>query len=84
MKDNSKRTPQNQKSMNLTLILRRNQRVNVRDFSKNRNCEITKNKNKINSNYKSKLKLNAKRRQIRMKHNCNRIDLINRRNEGYS
>ena len=38
-------TPQNQKSMNLTLISRRNRRLNREDFSENVNREVTKNKN---------------------------------------
>ena len=42
------------------LISRRNRRLNRGDFSENGNREITKNKNKINTNYESKLKLNAK------------------------
>ena len=60
MKEDLKTNPRNQKSMNLTLIMQRNRRLNRGDFSKNRNHEITENKNKINSNYESKLKLNAK------------------------
>ena len=60
MKEDSKTNPWNQKSINLTLISWRNRRLNRGDFSENGNREITINKNKINTNYESKLKLNAK------------------------
>ena len=54
--------PQNQKSMNLTLISRRNQILNRWVFSENVNHKITENKKEIKLNYNSKTKLNAKQR----------------------
>ena len=60
MKENLKTNPRNQKLMNLTLISRRNQSLNIGVFSKNINHEITKNKKEIILNYDSKTKLNAK------------------------
>ena len=62
MKEDLKTNPRNQKSINLTLILRRNQRLKRGVFFKNVNREITENKNGIKLNYNSKTKLNAKRR----------------------
>ena len=62
MKEDLKTNPRNQKSINLTLILRRNRRLNREYFFKNIKSEITENKNKIHLNYDSKLKLNTKRR----------------------
>ena len=48
--------------MNLTLISRRNERLNRGIFSENVNREIAKNKKEIKLNYNSRTKLNAKRR----------------------
>ena len=62
MKEDLKTNPRNQKSINLTLILRRNRRLNKEYFFENIKSKITKNKNKIHLNYDSKLKLNTKRR----------------------
>ena len=62
MKEDLKTNPRNQKSINLTLILWRNQRLKRGVFFKNVNREITENKNGIKLNYNSKTKLNAKRR----------------------
>ena len=70
MKEDSKTNPQNKKSMNLTLILRRNRRLNREYFSENIKSEITKNKNEI-----TKIKILKKSKAI--------IDHINRSTQGY-
>ena len=62
MKEDLKTNPQNQKSMNLTLISRRNWRLKWGVFSENWKNEITKNKDKIQLNYDFKRKLNTKLR----------------------
>ena len=62
MKEESKTISRNQKSMNLTLISRRNRRLIREVFSENENHEITENKKEIHLNYDSKLKLNMKQR----------------------
>ena len=62
MKENSKMIPRNKKSVNLTLISWKNQRLNREVFFENVNREITENKDEIKLNYDSKTKLNAKRR----------------------
>ena len=62
MKEDLKTNPRNQKSMNLTLILQRNQRLIRGVFFKNLNHEITENKKEIHLNYDSELRLNTKQR----------------------
>ena len=62
MNEDLNMNPQNQKSMNLTLISRRNQRLNRWVFSENINHKITENKKEIKLNYNSKTKLNSKQR----------------------
>ena len=62
MKEESKTISRNQKSMNLTLISRRNRRLIREVFSENENREITENKKEIHLNYDYKLKLNMKQR----------------------
>ena len=47
MKEDLKTNPQNQKSMNLTLILRRNQRFNREDFSEIKITKLTKIRTKL-------------------------------------
>ena len=60
MKEDLKTNPHNKKSMNLTLISRRNKRLIRGVFSKNVNHEITKVKIEIKLNNDSKTKLNTK------------------------
>ena len=57
MKEDLNANPRNQKSMNLTLILRRNRRLNREDFSETLNREIVKIKIEIKLNYDPKLQI---------------------------
>ena len=61
-KEELKTNRRNKKSMNLTLISRRNWRLKRGDISENVNHKISKIKTEIKLNYDSKLKLNTKRR----------------------
>ena len=54
MKEDLKTNLRNQKSMNLTLISRRNQRLIRGVFFENINLKIIKNKKEIHLNYDSK------------------------------
>ena len=62
MKENLRTKPRNQKSMNLTLISRRNLRLKRGVFSENINHKIIEIKTTIKLNYDSKMKLNTKQR----------------------
>ena len=62
MKEDLKKNPQNQKSMNLTLISQRNCRLKGDKIIENHKNEITKIKAEIKLINDSKIKLNAKRR----------------------
>ena len=57
MKEDLNANPRNQKSMNLTLILRRNRRLNREDFSETLNREIVKIKIEIKLKYDPKLQI---------------------------
>ena len=67
MKEDSKKNPRNQKSLNLDLISRINHQMNKGKISENKIAK-TEIKREINSNYNSKMKFKAIRRLIRMKH----------------
>ena len=62
MKEELKTNPRNQKSMNLTLISRRNLRLKRDEISKNRKNKITEFKIEIKVIKDFKMKLNTKRR----------------------
>ena len=60
MKEDLKANPQNQKSINLTLISRRNRRLKRDYFFETLNRETNEIKNEIQLNYDSKRRLNTK------------------------
>ena len=62
MKEDLKTNPRNKKSMNLTLISRRNLSLKRGDISENVNHDFTEIKIKIKLINDSKTKLNTKRR----------------------